>query len=162
RLGVQEVLAAQVRVAVGVAGVDAGGPQGDLHGGVLHGVGDDRVTAELGDPPADAGQAEVAGAHLNGRVHGVDVPNARVGEPAAGDLDGDGGGAVARGDERVRPRVEVAEGELAVHAAHGRSRDAPGLVHQGEASPVVRPVVQPHLAVQRAPRQQFEVAPGLR
>src|SRR5439155_23983143 len=77
-LGVEEVGRAQVRVALGLARVDAGG--GDLHldariGGVR--LVDDDGPFHVGEAAFDRRDHQVLDGELDVRVHGVDLPRGR-------------------------------------------------------------------------------------
>jgi hypothetical protein len=70
------VLAPQVVVGDGVGGVDAGGVDGDLDGGVLGPLGDVEHAVRLPEPAPHAGDDGVAGLEGQAGVLGVDLPGA--------------------------------------------------------------------------------------
>jgi hypothetical protein len=95
-LDVEEVGAAEVLVAGGVVGVDGGGLDGDLDGGVLGALAHLHRPGQLGEAPAGLGQAQVLHLEAHGGVALIDGPGAGDGQLDA--VDGaDGGGGCGIG-----------------------------------------------------------------
>ena len=79
-LDVEEIGAPQVLVAPVIAGLDAGGGQGDLDRGLLGYLGDVDLAADVGEATPHLGDHQVAGDELDRRVGGVEGVGARLGQ----------------------------------------------------------------------------------
>lgn len=116
--GVEEVVGAEVLVAPGVAGMDAGGLDRHLHGALVElvGLGDD-AAGPLPEGPAHAAD-QVADPEGQLGVRRVDPP----GRGRGGDPSGRGGGGLGDCGAREHRGEDEGRSELADHGSLRRAR----------------------------------------
>jgi hypothetical protein len=158
-LHVQEIRRAQVSVAVGVVGVDAGRLDDHVDRAEFHRVGHRQRAAELAKPAVDLGEAEVDCGGRHRGVRGINLSGpwgrqrrrANLGEHQAAQVDGTGVVDQTGTGLRVMPDcggnhgggtgAQSGHGEVTTVAHSGAARLGPGDVDDGDHSVRHRPSI---------------------